>query len=312
VLLARTRLAYVHLQNLLTDAKRDRAARVFGYVAVWLPEELLLLYLQEGEVVAATATRTGATFAEVPIREALRRVPHAAEYGEVCFHEAADEQLACMYATQVDAQDPLPPEVRTDDAGALFAHLLASTYDGLLEVAVGGGLNYLVLRNGVPRRGYLADGVRGGSLESALQELWPSGGTAPVVRRWSVPPPLPNQAPPALIDAYRALVRALADRLAAEGITSAPQLIERAREAQRAQHPSLEQLGLNASPPRDPVTTSRLLTRAVASWMKEVLWTAALPESTSPEIILRDITRERRHAFKNAGLFDELPWKPPE
>ena len=34
VLLQRTRLAYVHLRNLLTDAKRDRAARVWGYVAI--------------------------------------------------------------------------------------------------------------------------------------------------------------------------------------------------------------------------------------------------------------------------------------
>ena len=48
VFLPRTKLAYVHLKNLLTDAKRERAARVFGYVAIWLPDELVLLYLQEG------------------------------------------------------------------------------------------------------------------------------------------------------------------------------------------------------------------------------------------------------------------------
>jgi hypothetical protein len=46
VLLPRTKLAYVHLRNLLTDAKRERAARVFGYVAIWLPEEVVLLYIQ--------------------------------------------------------------------------------------------------------------------------------------------------------------------------------------------------------------------------------------------------------------------------
>ena len=62
VLLSRTRLAYVHLRNLLTDAKRDRAAKVYGYVTVWLPEELILLYMQEGEVVNATATPDGMHF----------------------------------------------------------------------------------------------------------------------------------------------------------------------------------------------------------------------------------------------------------
>ena len=43
VLLHRTRLAYAHLRNLLSDAKRDRVARVSGYVAIWLADELVLL-----------------------------------------------------------------------------------------------------------------------------------------------------------------------------------------------------------------------------------------------------------------------------
>src|SRR5438094_865335 len=54
VLLPRTRLAYIHLRNLLSDAKRDRAARISGYVAIWLPEELVTLYLLGGEVINAT------------------------------------------------------------------------------------------------------------------------------------------------------------------------------------------------------------------------------------------------------------------
>ena len=60
VLLERTKLAYVHLRNLLSDAKRDRTARVAGYVAIWLPEEFLMLFLREGEVVnAVRATQRG-------------------------------------------------------------------------------------------------------------------------------------------------------------------------------------------------------------------------------------------------------------
>ena len=51
--LPRTKLAYVHLKNLLGDAKRDRSARVSGYVSIWLPEEFLVLYLLRGELVNA-------------------------------------------------------------------------------------------------------------------------------------------------------------------------------------------------------------------------------------------------------------------
>src|SRR5437660_5036668 len=90
VLLPRTRLAYVHLRNLLSDAKRDRAARVSGYVAIWLPEEFLVLYLLKGELVNA-AVSDGKTFAGIAINAAIEKVPGEPEYGEVCFHEADPE-----------------------------------------------------------------------------------------------------------------------------------------------------------------------------------------------------------------------------
>src|ERR1043165_1397321 len=104
VLLPRTRLAYVHLRNLLTDAKRDRAARVSGYVIVWLPEEMLTLYLRNGELVNATTRQAaGGNCEAVPLRRALETVPAEPEYGEICFHEAEAEQLACMFASQTAA-----------------------------------------------------------------------------------------------------------------------------------------------------------------------------------------------------------------
>lgn len=63
VLLQRTRLAYVQLWNLLTDANRDRPARAWGYVAVWLREEFRLQYRQEGGVVHAAPA---AVFSALP------------------------------------------------------------------------------------------------------------------------------------------------------------------------------------------------------------------------------------------------------
>ena len=48
VVLPRTRLAYIHLRNLLSDAKRDRAGRISGYVAVSLIDELVIFYLLRG------------------------------------------------------------------------------------------------------------------------------------------------------------------------------------------------------------------------------------------------------------------------
>ena len=58
VLLPRTRLAYIHLRNLLNDAKRDRTARISGYVAVSLLDELVIFYLLQGEAANATLRDT--------------------------------------------------------------------------------------------------------------------------------------------------------------------------------------------------------------------------------------------------------------
>ena len=98
VMLPRTRLAYVHLKNLLTDAKRDRSARLSGYVAVWLPEEFVVLYMQHGEVVNATVMDAKGWRA-VAISSALERIRAEQEYGEICFHEPADEQ--CSFRLEI-------------------------------------------------------------------------------------------------------------------------------------------------------------------------------------------------------------------
>src|SRR5437764_14276564 len=135
VLLPRTRLAYVHLKNLLTDAKRDRSARVSGYVAIWLPEELVVLYLRRGELVNATH-HDGQSFQPIAIGPAVEMVPAEPEYGEVTFCEAEEEQLACMFASQSWAPEPFQPELRSRDPSALFPYLISCSLDGMVDVTV--------------------------------------------------------------------------------------------------------------------------------------------------------------------------------
>ncbi len=310
VLLDRTRLAYVHLQNLLTDAKRDRAARVFGYVAVWLLDELLMFYLQEGELVTATSTRDGRTFRTVALREAVRRVPTAAEYGDVCFHEADDEQLACMFAAQTSVPDAWPADLRTHDPAVVLPHLLAAMFDGVVELDHDGALHYVTFRHGLPRRIFAAGGPPPAATTDAVRALWPRGGVVHA-RRWPVPQPLPVQATPALIDVYRALVYDLTARLDRAGIRGARDLAERARAALVTAYPWLDHFAAADPRPRDPVTTAPQLTRGVAAWVTDILWAAALPDHLTPEAVLHDVTRERRHALQAAGFFEAVPWKTP-
>ena len=309
--LPRTKLAYIHLRNLLTDAKRDRAARVFGYVAIWMPEEVILLYMQEGEVVNATSTVDGVVFEVVPVAEAVARVPTEPELGEATFQEADDEQLACMFQSQVGRAEPWPEELTPSDPRSLFPWLAATTFDGTIELSLDQAASYLIVRDGTVERAFLADEHPGTVVERVkrlfLQEA--RRAKVAVVRRWPVPAPLPTQVPAALVHAYRDLGQSLVKRLGEHGSESASAVAEHARQQLMAKHPSLAAVAFDArNGLRLPVVDTDTLTSGFAAWTAELLW-AATPESTSPEALLRELTKERRHMFQAAGLYDALPWR---
>jgi hypothetical protein len=112
-LIHRTRLAFIHLDNLLAFAKRDRDGRVDGYITAHLPDECLLLFFRKGEAVNAACMDTGGRKV-VTITEALRRMRAEIERGELTYCAAPMEQLAWMYQScagsvaprLVDAQQP--------------------------------------------------------------------------------------------------------------------------------------------------------------------------------------------------------------
>src|ERR1700737_2714243 len=250
VLLPRTRLAYVHLRNLLTDAKRDRSARVSGYVAIWLPEEFLVLYLQRGELVNA-CIHDGKEFHPLAIGAAVEMVPAEPEYGEICFPEAEDEQLACMYASQTNAPHAWPTELRATDPTSLFPHLVATTFDGVVEITQEGEVNYLLFRHGAAHTAYLA-GKDTGSVIERVSRIFDRERRALhlPVRHWALPEPLPVQAPTGLVQAYRDLATQLVLRLVADGRESAPQIAEHARQTLLTAHPALDGISFSGRPPK--------------------------------------------------------------
>jgi len=309
VLLPRTRLAYVHLKNLLTDAKRDRSARVSGYVAIWLPEEFLVLYLQRGELVNA-CSHDGRQFQAVAIGAAVEKVPSEPEYGEIVFCEADDELLSCMHASQTTLPVAWPPELRATDPKSLFPYLMASTFDGFVEIAAEGDVNYLLFRHGAVHTAFLA-GTKEGTVVEGVTRLFERDRRAlhVAVRHWAELAPLPVQAATGLVQAYRDLTTSLVLRLVADGRESAPAIAEHARQTLTTSHPALEGFSFNGRPPRAVVADADGLTGAIAALVNEILWTAGTEEGHGPETMLRELTYERRHLFQSAGLFDRLSWK---
>ena len=309
VVLPRTRLAYIHLRNLLSDAKRDRAGRITGYVAVSLLDELVIFYLVRGEVATATV-RTASGAQPIALASALEKIPHEPEYGEICFHEADEQQLACMFATHASAPEPWPEGMAPHDPAALFPFLMATTFDGMIEIVANENVNYLLFQNGAVARTFLTSAPHGTVVDRVAKLFSREGRVGELqVSRWAVPGPLPVQAPPALVLAYRELSTALVQRLVDEGRADAPAVAEQTRLNLTAAHPELVGFSAVGASVHDPVTDVPALTSGVAAWIRELLWNALDHERTPPEAVFRELTWERRHLYQSAGLFDHMPWK---
>src|SRR5438093_1580016 len=127
-LIHRTRLAFIHLDNLLAFGKRDRDGRVDGYITAYLPEECLLLFFRKGEAVnAASLDTTGRQV--ITITEALKRMRAEVERGELAYSAAPMEQLAWMYQScaapdEVDKEFPGEAKRRAQkvSSGIVDAH----------------------------------------------------------------------------------------------------------------------------------------------------------------------------------------------
>jgi hypothetical protein len=311
-LLPRTRLAYIHLRNLLTDAKRDRGARIAGYVAIWLPEEMIVLYMINGELINATLCDARGSRA-VSISRALEHIPAEPEYGEICFCAAEPEQLDCMYLSQTTPPVAWPERLAITDPVTLFPYLGATTFDGLLEIVTGDAVNYVVFVNGMVSRSYLCGDAVSTPYASNddVGRLFAYARPGEVrVRRWNEIPEVGVQAPPALVQAYRDLAAGLINTLVKGGRASAPAIAEQARQTLVETYPVLEGLALSDRPAKgEIVADSNTLTMGIAAWVREVMWTAVDHDSTAPEQLLKELTWERRHMFQSAGLYEQIPWK---
>jgi hypothetical protein len=121
-LLARTRAAYVHLDNLIAYSKRDRDAKVDAFLACYRPDETVLLFFSEGELANAAVLTPVGRF-PVAISEALKHLRAEPERSEIAFHGAPADQLAAMYATC--SQSPMDIGLDPTSPKTVFDNVMA-------------------------------------------------------------------------------------------------------------------------------------------------------------------------------------------
>ena len=310
-LIDRTRLAFIHLDNLLAFGKRDRDGRVDGFITAYLPDECLLLFFRKGEAVNAASLHTAGRQV-ITIGEALKRMRAEVERGELAYSAAPMEQLAWMYQSCA-----APVEMRTVDTskpGAFFAEFARDKPSGILELMSHAHVSYVRFDGGRYVSGYFCDKPDAMAIPKFLESQFQArpDGQTPVLTAAVFPhvADLPQQAPTSLINTYRELYWRIVDEVDKEFPGEAKRRAQKVSTGIGDTHKVITIL----SAPRgtdtpDSVVQPEELANALTDWSLQLLeGVEVMMPGTAPKI-LREATREHRYVLQSAGYYGRLPWQ---
>ena len=307
----RTRLPFIHLDNVLHYAKVDRDGQVDGYIAVYLPDELTVLLLEGGELRNAVGYReSGRTV--LPISTALQHIRGEQERGELVFATAHREQLAWMYQSCAE-----PATARFIDTGQpeqLLPALRHEVFSGVLELIINGGVSYIQFEVGDVVHGCFT-GLRDGEhVEEFVQRMLlpdpegrlPRVSAAVFTHATSVP----EQASPKFVETYRGIFWGLVDLADEAASGSARKRAIKYRDIVKGMHPSLEAMGQPLD--QDPISvvaTPRQLTLALSEWALQFLEQVEIVAPGAAVEALAGATKDHRFVLQKNGFYEGLPWK---
>lgn len=310
VLIQRTRLAYIHLDNLLHFSKIDRDGKIDAFLVAYLPDEAAILFFRGGEAVSATAL-TQRDRAVIPIRDAIRAMKEELERGEVVYAQAPSEQLLWMYHAGTAPLETLPVDQRAP--AKVFETLQQRQYTGVVEFIVDGRVNYLRLDTGQFAAGYFAGKPDDTPVSAWIEQLLRphDDGSRPAVVAGLFAPgdTLPAQAPLALLEALREVFWRIAEHADREAPGDGLKRALRLRDTIAGAHPHLTAVTAERDAALDVgVVTSDEVTLGLATWARQLLEQLEIVAPGSAPAVLRGATKDHRFLLQGAGFFGHLPW----
>ena len=310
-LIHRTRLAFIHLDNLLAYAKRDRDGRIDGYLAAHLPDECVLLFFRKGEAVNAASLHTAGRQV-LTITEALKRMRGEVERGDLAYCVAPMEQLAWMYAACAGAYEPRRIDVNQPEK--FFPLLQQEKVTGVLELISNGRVSYLKFDQGKYLSGHFCDKPENVPPARYLESLFDPGpgDTTPAMSAGTFPAAddLPAQAATALVNTYRELYWRIVDAVEREFPGEAKRRAQKVTAAIVDTHQALALLSVpRGSDTPDAVVRPEELSTALTDWALQLLEGAEVMMPGTALKVLKDATREHRYVLQAAGFYGKLPWR---
>jgi len=309
-LIHRTHLAFIHLDNLLAFAKRDRDGRIDGYIAAHLPDECVLLFFRKGEAVNAASLHTAGRQV-ITITEALKRMRGEVERADLEYCAAPMEQLAWMYAScageyQRRAIDKQPEK--------FFPLLQQEKTTGVLELISNGRVSYLRFDQGKYLSGHFCDKASDVPPGRYVESLFDAGanGAEPAMSAGTFPAAadLPAQAATALVNTYRELYWRIVDAVEREFPGDAKRRAQKVTAAIVGTHHALALISVpRGTETPDAVVRPEELATALTDWALQLLEGAEVMMPGTASKVLKDATREHRYVLQAAGFYGRLPWQ---
>ena len=310
--LPRTKLAYANLPGILSDGKRDRQARVPGFVAVQLGERCFLVFLREGDPFFAARITSGGR-GPAALSEVLRLAGTESERGEggqIGYYGASEDQLRAMLATLVNAPEPWADELDAGRPERLFPALRDHAFSGILELRQGGCTHYLLFQDGGFRTGWFADRDAAVPIPEFLRTLFATADRLEATP-YAALDALPVLAGPGFVDLYRRMVGGTLRELAiATGRETALEMLQRGQGLASLEHPVVASFDITPEGrvAGDPVASPDALTDGVARWLTEVLIAASEHHGVDPAAVVEKVGRDSRFVLQEHGFFARLPW----
>jgi hypothetical protein len=309
--LPRTKLSYINLPGLLSDGKRDRTARVSGFVQIQLGERCFLIFMRGGEPFHSARIQRDSR-GPAALSEVLRMASTESERGEggqIAYFAATEAQLCAMLATLL--QEPVRWDQPLDDARPelLFPRLREMRFTGIVELFNGSRFHYLDFAEGAFRTGWFAGRDPAMPIPEVVRSLF--DGSPPRTGIYTAFAELPVQAGPGLVDLYRRVIGGVLRELTVSvGRETALGIVRGGQERASTNHPAVAafQITPEGRVGGDPVATPVVLTEGVAAWLTEALINASDHHGVDPGALVERVARESRFVLSENGFFSKLPW----
>src|SRR2546426_7870803 len=299
----RPRLAFIHLDNLLAYAKRDRDGRIDGYLAAHLPDECVLLFFRKGGA-ATAASRHAAGRRVATTTKARKRMRGEVERSDLPYCAAPMEQLAWMYGSCAGGYEPRHIDVNQPEK--FFPVLQQEKISGVLELISNGRVSYLKFDQGKYLSGHFCDKPDNVQPARYLESLFdaPAGGGAPAMSAGTFPAgdDLPAQAATALVNTYRELYWRIVDAVEREFPGQAKRRAQKVMTAIVDTHQALALLSVpRGTDTPDAVVRPEELATALTDWALQLLEGAEVMMPGTASKVLKDATREHRYVLQEIG-----------